>query len=180
MSVHGALAQLGTVVRQHPYGDNVEEAILFIALGQSALPPEEQTAERRLGAIHFLEYLTEGYTLTTPGGSTEDPNDSCKSDLITIGKSLHLASGSVADGVTQPPQEFENDAEKGRDESRDRHRAEESPQGRLSVEGIPLWTLYFLIALFALREGDSRRALGAMENAFLFYEVWLPRYPYPY
>lgn len=46
----------------------------------------------------------------------------------------------------------------------------------LYVIGLPTWSLQFQIALSALNIGDSTRAMAAMENSFLCYETWLPRY----
>lgn len=47
--------------------------------------------------------------------------------------------------------------------------------GGLYVRGLPPWALQFQIALAALKVGNSVRAMGAMEEAFLCYETWLPR-----
>lgn len=69
-SVHAALSRLYAVVQEYPYSDNVEEAIFFTAVGQSALPSSEQTTSNKKGALDFLEYLGEGYIQAEEGAPT--------------------------------------------------------------------------------------------------------------
>lgn len=69
-SVHAAFAQLRTVVREHPYSDNIEEAIYLTALGQSALAASEQSLSIRKGSLEFLEYLGDGYAPMREGTPT--------------------------------------------------------------------------------------------------------------
>lgn len=173
-SVRVGLAQLAGVVREHPYCDRVEEAIFFIALGHCGLPPEARNPSSRGVTLDFLRYLAEGYVPADEGEPTAGSNVSRDSNLASNGRQS-LSGASFTPLHREGPADFPSDATENASNPERRRPGAKGVGTRLHVEGIPAWAVYFLLAVFALREGDSGQALGAMENAFLSYEIWLPR-----
>lgn len=161
------------VIREHPYCDNIEEAIFFTALGRSALRSEERNASSGRGDIEFLEYLAESYSSGMAEKPTTRSNPSQDFDMLSIKERSERTGDGAANG--SPLVGTAGNAYSGGDGLRVLQATVNCYGGRLYVEGIPKWTLHFLIGMFALRDGDSPRAMGAMENAFLCYEIWLPR-----
>lgn len=150
-SIHAALARLSGMLRENPYSRDIEEVIYLTAMGQSALPVSEQTLATTSGALEFLEYLGEGYAPAledTPTAVLYPQWDSTDVD----------------------------DCEQAQKDKRNRSGAD--IDSGLYVDGLPVWALQFQIALATFCLGASARAMGAMENAFLCYETWLPRFDY--
>lgn len=124
----------------------------MFAIGQSALPPAEQSVETANGSLEYLEYLKESYAPAYEGEPTAMSYP--RWDLIEAPTDARLVSprgGSASSGA-------------GRGHA-----------GELCVDGLPVWALQFQIGLLAFRVGQSTRAMAAMEGSFLSYETWLPR-----
>lgn len=152
-SVRAALARLSGMLRDNPYSRNIEEVIYLTAMGQSALPVSEQALATTSGALEFLEYLGESYAPAledTPTAILYPQWDSTDVD----------------------------NCEQTQMDKRNRSGADSDSCRGLYVDGLPVWALQFQIALVTSCLGASARAMGAMENAFLCYETWLPRFDY--
>ncbi|CAM9198913.1 unnamed protein product, partial [Laminaria digitata] len=154
-NIRSALDRLSAALRTHPYSRDIEEVIYLLAIGQSALPADDQTVESANGSLQYLEYLKEGYAPAQEGPPTVTSYpcwDLIEAPVNRDAQLLSPGGGSALSGT-----------ERG------------GHAGGLCVEGLPVWALQFQLGTLAFRVGESARAMAAMEGAFLSYETWLPR-----
>lgn len=152
-SAHSALTRLSGMLRDDPYSRNIEEVIYLTAMGQLALPVSEQTLATTSGALEFLEYLGESYAPALQEAPT--------ATLYPQWDSIDVDNWEQTQ-MDKPPI--------------NRSGVDIDSYSGLYVDGVPVWALQFQIALVTSCLGASARAMGAMENAFLCYETWLPRF----